>query len=72
MPLQRIFTLNADVHNYNTRARNYARKSCYTGRLSEYSFVNNGITFWTNLPDAVKNSDSIHCFSKKLKAELLA
>ena len=54
MPLQSIFTISTDVHNYNTRAKMDARKTCYIGRLTENSFVNKGITFWSNLPDHIK------------------
>ena len=67
LPLQKLFVTNNDVHNYETRNKTNPRMRGYVGSFTENSFVIDGPKIWADLPENVKNCDTINVFSNKCK-----
>ena len=70
-PLQRLFTLNENIHNHNTRtSRNphvFTRST-----LVLKTFLGRCPKIWSDLPGNITNMKSIKSFSTKLKTNIIA
>ena len=69
--IKQIYTVNQQLHNYNTRNRNIPH--LYDIKNYQYmkSFLQEGPKMWIQLPNDLKNIDKQHIFIKKLKRYLL-
>ena len=64
-----LFTLNRNVHNYNTRSHNNLHLS-HNFSSSLGSCVYLGASLWNDLPETIRNCSSAAVFKKKLKFHL--
>ena len=66
-----MFSVNCDIHRYNTRTNNFFRLPCRTNKR-KFSISFQGPKFFNSLSTDIKNATSISAFTSKLKAFLLA
>lgn len=64
-------TLNAEVHNYDTRQKRNLHVPHRETSLFQKSTLIEGITLYNKLPSEFKSLNSVHTFKNKLKAFLL-
>ena len=69
--LHNIFTLNSQIHVYDTRHKNDPRNFKHKTATFNKSFLNKGPTLWSEIPNEYKCKFTIKCFSKKIKKYLL-
>ena len=67
--LQNLFNPVANIHSYNTRAE--TRNNLFTrpAKTTQRKFATSvrATTVWNSIPDSIRNSDTLHLFSKNLK-----
>ena len=61
--LLNLFSRNSDVHNYNTRGRSNINVSKISSKSGSRSFSYAAAELFNDLPNHVKNSDSIRSFT---------
>lgn len=61
--LRRIFIINSEIHNYNTRAKNNIHIPRINSKSGHRSFAFSAAMLYNSLPDSVKNSET----SKKFR-----
>ena len=61
--LLNLFSRNSDVHSYNTRGRSNIHLNRISSRSGSRSFSYAAAELFTDLPDHVKNSDSMRSFA---------
>ena len=66
--LQNLFTQCSDIHSYNTRSskHQFHRKHQNTSQRA-MTCVNQSINLWYNLPDDIKQLNSLSLFKSKYK-----
>ncbi len=65
------FTLNSDVHNYNTRQKDNLHVPHSETTLYQKNTLIEGITLYNKLGHDIKDLNTIRTFKSKLKAFLL-
>ena len=66
-PLMHMFTVNADVHNYNTRQKYYPHVNSRKTNMTSKTFIHLGPKPWQRLPYEIKNSKSSSSFNSKIR-----
>ena len=66
-PLQAIFTPNNEIHNYETRSRNFPHATKIRLNLVLNSFVHQAPKFWSEIPIGIRNAPSLASFKFKIK-----
>ena len=64
---QNFFKLNKDLHNYNTRSAFQVHKQRVRTNYKKYSTEYKGTQIWNNLPDDIKDSNSLNIFKKNIR-----
>ena len=70
-PLMHFFSLNSDIHQYNTRYSNYPTISNYSKSVTSKSFISQGPKLWYSLPNQVTRTNSKNSFKYKLKQHFI-
>jgi len=67
-----MFTLNNQIHGYNTRSKQHYHIPTVRTKLKQYSLRYQGPTLFNDLDGDIKESSSYEIFTKKLKAHLIS
>ena len=70
--LMEMFSLNLDVHNYDTRNRQLFHKSRVTSHSLYKSIRYTGPNMWNSLPPSLRNIQFLNSFKIKYKFHLLS
>ncbi len=66
-----IFSCNTDIYNYNTRRRNHVHQVSVSRAQYKKSTYNTCTLLYNALPDDIKQLNSVHKFTLKVKSFLL-
>ena len=66
-PLQHIYTINHNVHSYNTRQSHDVHYNNVRVDIVFRSFIHKGPEIWSSLPASIKTADSLSSFVSRLK-----
>ena len=69
--LSEKFELKSELHNVNTRHKNDLNIPLYTSTSGQRTFHFRAVTLWNNLPNNIKNINSLSSFKKEYKRILL-
>jgi len=69
--LNNMFTLNCEVHEYETRNKNNPRTILHKSTIFNNSFLGRGPALWAKLSNESKNKKTIKSFSKNLKCVII-
>ena len=69
---QCYFSLNSDIHNYNTRASNKIHKPSIKTESFKRGIISSGEQLWNQLCNELKQAKSNSTFSKLFKSQLLS
>ena len=64
--LPKSFKLNKDLHNYNTRSALQVHNKPVSTNYKKHSTEYKGTQIWNNLPDDIKDSNSLNIFKKNV------
>ena len=70
-PLQNLFTLHRQLHNYNTRTRNNPTVPRHNLEVTRRSISHMGPLIWNNVPNEIKILTTLNSFKRKYKNKLL-
>ena len=69
---QEKFTLNSQIHNYNTRSKQLLHIPPVRTNYRHFSIRYQGPTLFNSLSNEMKQNASYHIFTKKLKGQLIS
>ena len=65
------FEFRSELHNINTRYRNDLNIPLYTSASGQRTFHFRAVTLWNNLPNNIKDIDTLSSFKREYKRILL-
>ena len=71
LPLQTLFTTNANIHGHNTRHRHDPHINTRRTETLSHSFIHKAPALWYTVPSQIKNVKTVGSFRSKIKRELL-
>ena len=71
LPLQTLFTTNANIHAHNTRHRHDPHINTMRTETLSHSFIHKAPALWYTVPSQIKNVKTVGSFRSKIKRELL-
>ena len=71
LPVCAIFTVNNDIHNYNTRRRLDPHIEARSSNRMSRTFVYNAPQFWLDLPNEIKIANTLSCFNSRIKKYII-
>ena len=71
IPLMKLFHVNQDFHNYNTRHARDPHLNIFRYKIVSESFLFRGPFYWSKLPQDISSSKNKTLFSKRLKKYIL-
>ena len=71
-PLQNMFTLNRNIHNYNTRIRDNPHFEKHRTTLALNTIKHKSPSIWNHIPNHIKYSETLKFFLKKCKQHFIA
>ena len=70
-PLKTFFSLNSDIHQYNTRNRNNPVLRLHKTNVAARSIYTRSYKLWYDMESDIKCSTSLKTFTKKYKRNIL-
>ena len=71
LPLQTLFTTNANIHGHNTRHRHDPHINTRRTETLSHSFIHKAPALWYTVPSQIRNVKTVGSFRSKIKRELL-
>ena len=71
LPLQTLFTTNANIHGHNTRHRHDPHINTRRTETLSHSFIHKAPALWYTVPSQIQNVKTVGSFRSKIKRELL-
>ena len=71
LPLQTLFTTNANIHGPNTRHRHDPHINTRRTETLSHSFIHKAPALWYTVPPQIKNVKTVGLFRSQIKRELL-
>ena len=71
-PLLHMFTYNRDLHQHNTRQKDHLHSCNRRTALVAGSFIHKGPEYWSNLPEKIRQLQTVKSFNKQHKEYMLS